>query len=473
MAGCWIFLFRHGETYWNADKRLQGQLDAPLSKVGRQQAVVTGSWLAKHRISGRHEGPTPPNTPPTAVYASDLQRARMTAEAIAGPLGLPVHVDPRLRETNLGVFEGHTWEEVRAHEVLREVEEKYHSSDDYCIPGGESVLDRSRRIAASLNDLATRHAGEKIVVVSHGGVIANVHELLTGRPVGSHISNCSCSIINVVPGAGFLGLREGPRPAPDAQSIYAWNLSEHLRAHGPGLRALAHGAPSGGHGGSGGARGASAPDVHEELAHFFAAQYEVGPEAPLRPVPIVLRSLFLSRPAWLHAQRDAVTGMHCIHLRSGGDSLPPTAVATCASHLEVVCGPELTSTSLEHTEEARTLLDRCVEAAWTVLSSSSHSPVLLVCDTAVVAGPAVAVAIVRKLHPTWSLPRALFYVRARWLPSYPSLPLLTALMSHPEASQLREPFLALHADGGGTAAAVDADLGDAPAAGVEGDEGLR
>jgi hypothetical protein len=91
-----------GCRYWNADKRLQGQLDAPLSKVGRRQAAVTGAWLAKFRVSGHHDGPTPSNTPFAAVYASDLERARFTAEAIAQHLHLPVFEDARLRETNLG-----------------------------------------------------------------------------------------------------------------------------------------------------------------------------------------------------------------------------------------------------------------------------------------------------------------------------------------------------------------------------------
>jgi hypothetical protein len=100
--------------------------------------------------------------------------------------------------------------------------------------------------------------------------------------------------------------------------------------------------------------------------------------------------------------------------------------------------------------------------------------VLVVCHAGVALGPAVAVALVRRVHPSWSLPRALFFVRARWLPTYPSIPLLLALLTDGDAPGLRRHLVALHAAGEGTAAALDADMSlSVRAVGVVGDEGLR
>src|SRR5207248_2072590 len=95
-----LLLVRHGETDWNAAGRLQGHTDRPLNDYGRQQARELGDRLAGDRIA--------------AVYASDLVRARETAEILGERLGLVVVLDPDLREKNWGTWEGLTGDE-RAH----------------------------------------------------------------------------------------------------------------------------------------------------------------------------------------------------------------------------------------------------------------------------------------------------------------------------------------------------------------------
>src|SRR5690242_8696605 len=89
-----LLLVRHGETDWNAEGRLQGQTDRPLNEYGRRQARELAERLAGDGV--------------VAIYASDLSRAKETAEIVGGRLGLPVVVDPDLRERNWGTWEGLT-----------------------------------------------------------------------------------------------------------------------------------------------------------------------------------------------------------------------------------------------------------------------------------------------------------------------------------------------------------------------------
>ncbi|MGH8806446.1 MAG: histidine phosphatase family protein, partial [Noviherbaspirillum sp.] len=93
-----ILLIRHGETAWNAVKRLQGHLDIPLNEEGERQADALGRALL--------------DEPLDAVISSDLGRARQTADAIAAPRGMPVHIEPGLRERSYGAFEGMLYADI-------------------------------------------------------------------------------------------------------------------------------------------------------------------------------------------------------------------------------------------------------------------------------------------------------------------------------------------------------------------------
>jgi probable phosphoglycerate mutase len=159
-----ILVIRHGETAWNKDTRIQGQLDIPLNDTGLWQAQRTAEALRGEAVS--------------AVYASDLQRAAQTAQAIGAALALPVQHHPGLRERHFGDCQGATWAEL---ETLRpEVAEPWRRRvPDFAPPGGESLLTLRERVAQTFAELAAQHLGEQIVVVAHGGVLDILYRLTT------------------------------------------------------------------------------------------------------------------------------------------------------------------------------------------------------------------------------------------------------------------------------------------------------
>ncbi|HEX8463923.1 MAG TPA: histidine phosphatase family protein [Abditibacterium sp.] len=151
-----IVAIRHGETQWNALGRQQGHADNPLNELGERQSQALAARLQ--------------HVPFAALYSSDLQRAAQTGRAIAALSGHEIQLEPRLRERDLGVFEGYTKAEVK--EKLPEVFAGYASGDiDYVIPEGESTRQRFERSMAVLHEIAARHAGQTVVVVTHGGVL--------------------------------------------------------------------------------------------------------------------------------------------------------------------------------------------------------------------------------------------------------------------------------------------------------------
>lgn len=163
-----IIAIRHGETSWNAEARIQGQLDIELNERGRWQAQRVGEALASEPVA--------------AIYTSDLQRARQTAEPIAQVASAPVQ---GLRERRFGMFEGRTFKEI-------ETEWPDHATywrkrlPDWTPPeGGESLLTLRARVSQTLHELAARHRGEQIVVVAHGGVLDALYRVATGQEVNS------------------------------------------------------------------------------------------------------------------------------------------------------------------------------------------------------------------------------------------------------------------------------------------------
>jgi len=155
-----ICMVRHGETAWNAEGRVQGQTDVPLSAVGEAQARALGAALAGQRFA--------------ALYASDLARVRQTAAPAAALLGLPVRLEPRLRERHYGKFETLTYAEAR--ERLPQDFARFKAKDpDYDFGSGESLRDFNARALACVAEIAARHAGETVLVFTHGGVLEMVH----------------------------------------------------------------------------------------------------------------------------------------------------------------------------------------------------------------------------------------------------------------------------------------------------------
>ncbi|MFN3565954.1 MAG: histidine phosphatase family protein [Burkholderiaceae bacterium] len=155
-AAATLLLIRHGETAWNAEHRIQGSLDIPLSATGFWQAGRLAERLAAERID--------------AIYASDLARAWLTAEPLAARLGLDLRADVRLRERCFGVFEGHTLDEIAARWPA-EFAAWRERDPAWAMPEGESGAEFIERVNAALRDIACAWAGATVAVFAHGGVL--------------------------------------------------------------------------------------------------------------------------------------------------------------------------------------------------------------------------------------------------------------------------------------------------------------
>lgn len=160
-----ILLVRHGQTAWNVATRIQGQLDITLDDHGRWQAQRLGDALA-------HE-------PLAAIYSSDLQRARATAQAVADRVRLAVNEDVGLRERGFGKFEGVTFAEIEA--KWPDAAQRWRKRDEHFAPeGGETLRAFYERSLAVVLRLAARHPGEQVLLVAHGGVLDCIYRSALG-----------------------------------------------------------------------------------------------------------------------------------------------------------------------------------------------------------------------------------------------------------------------------------------------------
>ncbi len=162
-----LFLVRHGETPWNAERRFQGQSDIPLSARGRAQAVAIASALS--------------SIPFGHGYASDLQRAAVTAQTIVADRALAIETDVRLREFDFGEWEGLTWAEIVAR--WPELEQRLPTrASDYDPAGGERFEHVVARVRAFFDDLRRRVTAGHVLIVTHAGVLHAAMQIL--RPEG-------------------------------------------------------------------------------------------------------------------------------------------------------------------------------------------------------------------------------------------------------------------------------------------------
>lgn len=165
-----LVLLRHGQTEYNATRRMQGQLDTDLSELGRQQALAVADAIAR--------------LDPLAVVSSDLRRAYDTATALGDRIGLPVAIDTRLRETHLGEWQGLTHTEVDA--VAPGARSAWRADATWAPPGGENRIDVARRSMAVVGELLDKYedwSDRPIVLVAHGGLIAALTAALLDLPV--------------------------------------------------------------------------------------------------------------------------------------------------------------------------------------------------------------------------------------------------------------------------------------------------
>jgi len=151
-----IILIRHGETEWNSQQRMQGHSNSDLSSVGQAQIQALGQWMK--------------NVPFDHIYSSDSLRAKQTAEAITQFSGHELKIDLRLREKNLGVFEGLTSEEARERhpEVFRLFKT---AGSKYVIDEGESTQQLQDRALEIVDEIRIKHLEERVLLVTHGGFI--------------------------------------------------------------------------------------------------------------------------------------------------------------------------------------------------------------------------------------------------------------------------------------------------------------
>jgi broad specificity phosphatase PhoE len=159
-----LLLVRHGETDWNAEGRLQGHTDRPLSEFGGRQTRRLADDLEDEELE--------------AIYSSDLSRARETAEIVGERLGLPVVLDPDLREKDWGTWEGLTAVERDRVEFV-----------------GESTEAHQERILRALQRISERHPGGRVLVVTHGGSMRRVQTEALGMalPVVENCGRWACA----------------------------------------------------------------------------------------------------------------------------------------------------------------------------------------------------------------------------------------------------------------------------------------
>lgn len=163
-----VIIVRHGQTQWNTRKIRQGHLDSELTDKGVAQARALGQRLARESF--------------TALYSSDLGRALHTARMIAAVTGHEIVTDERLRERHLGVFQGLSGDEIKD---KHPEEYRLHRAlgPEYVIPGGESVRQQVARNVDCLDEIALKHPGEKVVVVTHGGVVSGLFRYALNIPL--------------------------------------------------------------------------------------------------------------------------------------------------------------------------------------------------------------------------------------------------------------------------------------------------
>jgi broad specificity phosphatase PhoE len=187
---CTVFLIRHGETAWNQQGRIQGQLDSPLCEEGEKQAEELQRSLIDVDFS--------------AVFSSCLSRAHRTAEIVLGSRKLTIEKTSALIERNMGEWETHEGDELRA--LLKQMgnplnhlpQEEYLA---YKLPGGaESYAEVYERLSSFLTIQAKTYSGKTILVSTHGGVLRSVLYTKNWQPgFFWKVPNCSYLTLRVYP----------------------------------------------------------------------------------------------------------------------------------------------------------------------------------------------------------------------------------------------------------------------------------
>ncbi|MBK9037164.1 MAG: histidine phosphatase family protein [Myxococcales bacterium] len=202
-----LLLVRHGEADSNRDGRFGGWSPVPLTDRGRRQAVAAAAELRDRR--------------PTAVITSDVVRAVQTAEPIARELRVTPRLEPGLRERSLGVFDGLAFTEAEAR--FPELWRRLIARDPDAVPdGGETAAGVFARVSAAIARICADHAGERVVVVSHGLALFHAFSYVCGLGV----PNRDASVFVLVDNASITHVEHR---VGDRWRIITLNDTAHLR----------------------------------------------------------------------------------------------------------------------------------------------------------------------------------------------------------------------------------------------------
>lgn len=201
-----LILVRHGKTDWNETGRCQGISDVPLNSAGIEQAEKLAFSLRDEKID--------------LIYSSNLVRAKVTAEKIAGYHPIDVNIRDDLREMDQGIFEGLDFSYIQ--EKYPDVLEHWRKDPDTLqLPGGESLTGVQQRALDAIEDIKSRFGSQNIVVVSHNMVIGTLFCSFTGSPLKKLrdyiVDEASKSIVEIY---------------DDRFVIISFNDIDHLRSHG-------------------------------------------------------------------------------------------------------------------------------------------------------------------------------------------------------------------------------------------------
>ena len=197
-----LTFIRHGETDWNRQQRFQGQIDVPLNALGQQQAAMLAQRLA--------------GDAPDVLVSSDLLRTRETSAHLARAWSRTALLDAGLREQHFGLFEGLDVPTIKAQHADLWQHWLEHRAD-FALPGGESLMQFHHRVLGAVKALAEHHAGRRLAIVTHGGVLDMLWRSAHGLPIAG-LRSCD------IPNTGINRLRW----LNGGLVIDAWGDAAHL-----------------------------------------------------------------------------------------------------------------------------------------------------------------------------------------------------------------------------------------------------
>lgn len=200
-----VYIFRHGETDWNREGRLQGSIDIPLNTKGRSQAEILRRFFERNPVD--------------VFLSSDLSRAHETARIAAGTSGTPIVIESRLRETHLGVAEGMRFEDFigRFGDEFYERWKSLHQDDAHVrFPEGESKAEHLARVLRGLEEFVASTEHQRIAVATHGGSMRRlIHHWAPELNEAVMVGNCVTYEATFDPAAHIWQLNKEPVLKPE------------------------------------------------------------------------------------------------------------------------------------------------------------------------------------------------------------------------------------------------------------------